>query len=113
MKIFILTFLFCLLPFNLNAQALLSNCYDSSRSSSFNAQGINEEDKIEINENKTILRRTQIRLDSAIKKNPEWGKVHAQTYKINYFDSNFNDSSVFTYSIETGILSIQSENSIL
>ena len=88
MKIFILTFLFCLLPFNLNAQALLSNCYDSSRSSSFNAQGINEEDKIEINENKTILRRTQIRLDSAIKKNPEWGKVHAQTYKINYFDNN-------------------------
>jgi S1-C subfamily serine protease len=88
MKIFILTFLFCLLPFNLNAQALLSNCYDSSRSSSFNAQGINEEDKIEINENKTILRRTQIRLDSAIKKNPEWGKVHAQTYKINYFDDN-------------------------
>ena len=54
MKIFILTFLFCLLPFNLNAQALLSNCYDSSRSSSFNAQGINEEDKIEINENSNI-----------------------------------------------------------
>jgi hypothetical protein len=39
--------------------------------------------------------------------------LHDYFYKINYFDSNFNDSSVFTYSIETGILSIQSEKSIL
>jgi len=86
-KLLVKLIVFLLFYSSAEAKVILSDCIFSYQSTG-NPIDPYLEQKIEINDAKTILTEIRIRTDAEILKEPSLGKVYIQKYNINYQDDN-------------------------